>query len=287
MYSRTLTTNSQIPCNMLQCTPRRADATRFPLRDTFSNVGQRDALAAGDPRRFRAVQTPGSIGNPGLSPPRCWFNGLFLSVTFRTDVPDGPGRRSAALEKHVAPGGGAQTATVRWSVPWGPYVVGTAFPGNTFWAQGPPVRGWRWGLSRRRRPLLRVDSRGEPAKGRDPAASRCGLPRSDPQGTPPAGAEVWTNARGTNGVPATVDPRLQACGGITYRYANASPWLPFINLTHPMGPPLRHPHAVLKRYLTADRRVILINEPALGHTGGSRPSPHSVNGQSRSIIHAR
>lgn len=179
------------------------------------------------------------------------------------------GTASAALEKRVAPGGGAQTATVRWSVPWGPYVVGTAFPGNTFWAQGPPVRGWRWGYLGGDVHYCVWIREGNLPKGGTPAASRCGSPRSDPQGTPPAGAaEVWTNARGNNGVPATVDPSLQACGGITYRYANASPWLPLSNPTHPMGPPLRQPHAVLKRYLTADRRVILVNEPALGHTGG-------------------
>src|ERR1035438_5759865 len=61
-------------------------ASRFEI--PFSNAGQRDALAAGDPRRFRAVQTPGSIGNPGLSPPgacsvgssfACLFVPLFLT----------------------------------------------------------------------------------------------------------------------------------------------------------------------------------------------------------------
>jgi hypothetical protein len=181
----------------------------------------------------------------------------------------GAGTALAALVKHIKLGGGAKTATARWSVPRGQYVVGTAFPGNTFWAQGPSVRGWRWGyLGGDVHYCVWIRS-GNVPKGGSPAQDRCGSPRSDPAGTPPAGAaHVWKNAQGNNGLPATLDPGLRACGGITYRYANASPWLPLTSLTHPMGPALRHPHAVLKRYLTADRRVILVHEPALGHTGG-------------------
>ena len=179
------------------------------------------------------------------------------------------GGASAALLKRVALPGGAKTATVRWSVPRGQYVVGTAFPGNAFWAQGPPVRGWRWGYLGGDVHYCVWIRTGNLRKGGTSAANRCGAPRSEPSGTPPASAAVvWTNASGKNGLPATVDPGLRACGGITHRYANASPWLPLTNLTHPMGPPLRHPHAVLKRYLTADRRAILVHDPALGHTGG-------------------
>jgi hypothetical protein len=57
-------------------------ASRFAAQ--FNNAGQRDALAAGDPGRLQRVQTPGSIGNSGLSPQR-FFSRLFLSVTFRMD----------------------------------------------------------------------------------------------------------------------------------------------------------------------------------------------------------
>jgi hypothetical protein len=54
-----------------------------------------------------------------------------------------PASGHAALQKTIHFPRGIQTATVRWSHPFGLYVVGTAFEGNTFWAQGNPVKGWR------------------------------------------------------------------------------------------------------------------------------------------------
>jgi hypothetical protein len=174
----------------------------------------------------------------------------------------------ASLVKHVTFSGGVQSTTVRWSHPFGLYVVGTAFAGNTFWAQGSPVNGWRWGyLGGDVHYCVWIRESWLPSGGAS-SSDRCGSPRSDPQGTAPAGAaRVWTSPSGKDGKAAVIDPSKRACGGQTRRYANAAPWNNPSQVTHPMGRIIRHRHKVRARYLTADGRSVMVRDPAL-HIGG-------------------
>ena len=190
---------------------------------------------------------------------------LFCALLALLLRPDGA---RAALVKHVTFKNGVQTTTVRWSHPLGLYVVGTAFEGNTFWAQGAPVSGWRWGyLGGDVHYCVWIRESWLP-EGGSSSPDRCGAPRSDPQGTPPAGAaRVWTSPSGKDGKSAVIDPSKRACGGQTRRYANASPWNTTSQVVHPMGRIIRHRHKVRARYLTADRRSVMVRDPAL-HIGG-------------------
>jgi hypothetical protein len=175
----------------------------------------------------------------------------------------------AALIKQAAFPNGEQTGTARWSRPAGLYVVGTYFPGNSFWAQGPAENGWRWGyLGGDVHFCVWVFDANFPAGG-TAADNRCPAPRKEtgPYSFNPA--QIWDNPAGNDGQDATLDPG--ACGGSTRRYANASPWTT-TSLVHPMGDVLHAARPVKKRYLTGDRRVILVRDPALGNTG-NYPSP--------------
>jgi hypothetical protein len=187
-----------------------------------------------------------------------------------------PASSRASLIKHVTFPKGVQTTTVRWSHPNGLFVVGLAFEGNTFWAQGSPVNGWRWGyLGGEVHYCVWIRESFLPSGGSS-SDDRCGAARSDPPGTPPAGAaHVWTSPSGKDGVAATIDPGRRACGGQTRRYANASPWSNPSQVTHPMGPIIRHRHKVRARYLTGDGRTVMVHDPAL-HIGGYPPDWYFV-----------
>jgi hypothetical protein len=180
-----------------------------------------------------------------------------------------PATSQAALQKTIHFPRGVQTATVRWSHPFGLYVVGTAFEGNTFWAQGDPVKGWRWGYLGGEVHFCVWIRNGYLGAGGPHADNKCGAPRSDPPNTPPAGAsKVWTSPSGADGIDTTLNPAKAACGGQTRRFANAQPWAPPVQLVHPMGPPLTAVHRVRVRYLTGDGSVVLVHEGRLGSTGG-------------------
>lgn len=179
-----------------------------------------------------------------------------------------PPEPDSALRKVLDFPPGTSTATVRWSHPYGLYVVGTAFEGNTFWAQGPAQDGWRWGyLGGDVHYCVWIREENLPPGG-VAETDKCGPPRSDPPGTPPAGAAiVWSNASGNDGVKATLNPSL--CGGSTRRFANASPWKSSTELTNPMGDYITQPNPdVFKRYMTGDGRAIMIHDGTLGSTGG-------------------
>jgi hypothetical protein len=180
-----------------------------------------------------------------------------------------PAASQASLRKQVTLPKGVKTATVRWSYPAGYYVVGTAFEGNTFWAQGPAIKGWRWGYmgGHVHQCVWMRDSNLPNGGAAD--TNRCGAARSDPQGTPPAGAsKVWTSPSGADGKLALIHPSKRACGGQTRRFANADPWNTPVQLQDPMGPVIRHIHPVRARYMTADGAAVLVHDPSLGHTGG-------------------
>lgn len=180
-----------------------------------------------------------------------------------------PATAQASLMKKVTLPPGTKTATVRWSYPAGYYVVGTLFQGNTFWAQGPAIKGWRWGYAGGHVHMCVWMRDVNLPNGGTKDTDKCGAPRSEPQGTPPAGASrVWTSKSGADGLPAFIMPRKRACGGETRMFANAMPWANPVQLQDPMGPVVRRTRLVKARYETADGRAVLVHDPKYGHTGG-------------------
>ncbi len=181
-----------------------------------------------------------------------------------------PATAGAGLIKKVQLPAGKQSGTARWSYPSGFYVVGNYFNGWTFIAYGPAQGSFRWGwLGGDVQGCVWVYSGNLPAGGTQTSENRCGPPRKEPG--PPfsfAPRQVWDNKDGDDGIDATLDPKK--CGGKTYRYANARPWLAATRLIRPMGnTPLTKARRVKKRYLAqAGNDTILVRDPELGRTGG-------------------
>jgi hypothetical protein len=77
---------------MPSCKRQRAYETRFPVRDTLNNPGQRGTLAAGgslvDSGRSKR---PAVLGIRGFHPPSALFQSALPDVTLRSDAPQGAG----------------------------------------------------------------------------------------------------------------------------------------------------------------------------------------------------
>jgi hypothetical protein len=193
-----------------------------------------------------------------------------------------PAGAQAGLIKKVTFPPGIESGTARWSWQNSGFVVGNYFSGWTFYAYGSPYRGFRWGwLGGDIRSCVWVYEGNLPAGGTSTTEMRCGPPRDEPfQASLPgyglsfAPRIVWSNEPtlpGTDGAPATLDPRR--CGGSTRRYANALPWLASTQFIRPMGDFLTAPRPVYKRYLSrAGNDAVLVHDPELGSTG-NYPSP--------------
>jgi hypothetical protein len=183
----------------------------------------------------------------------------------------------AALVKQASFPPGDQVGTARWARP-AVYVVGHYYTGNSFWAQGPPENGWRWGyLGGNVHMCVWVWDANFPAGG-TAADARCGAPRRESTNNDPANcwgvtfcpATVWTDETGADGLPAVVDP--SRCGGSVPHYHNAAVWSGTTTPFDPRGPNITSNEGVRKRYLTRDRSTILVHDSDLGTTG-DLPSP--------------
>lgn len=182
----------------------------------------------------------------------------------------------AALVKKVT----SRTATPRWSAPYNLYVVGTAYRGNTFWAQGPAVKGWRWGY-------LGGDVNycvwvwgGSVSKGGTSTANRCGTPRDEPPGSVLgfSNGQIGRNSKNNDGKKTHLTPRARGCGSSIQAWGNVKPWQ---DLTSPRKVVLRTSRArtVMWRYVTRDGRYVLVRDPKLGTTGGYPPNWYFVERQ--------
>ena len=182
----------------------------------------------------------------------------------------------AALVKKIT----SRTATPRWSAPYNLYVVGTAYRGNTFWAQGPAVKGWRWGyLGGHVNYCVWIWGRSV-SKGGTSTANRCGAPRDEPPGSVLgfSNGQIGSNRNNNDGKKTRLTPRAPGCGGSIQAWGNVKPWQ---DVASPRKVVLRTSRArtVMWRYVTRDGQYVLVRDPELGTTGGYPPNWYFVKRQ--------